>query len=149
MITKAIVEEVISPYEVRIRIPVIDRDSSSPLATKFENLNIAPVCTLPNCYPNIQVGDVVFVGFEDKTYYRAVVLGHLCRDAAYEAFPDMRVNSIEVKSHAELPSTTSIGDVTPEQLSYLQGLKDNIQLQLDDLKQSIAEITSKLDQGGN
>ena len=82
MITKAIVEEIVSPYQVKIRIPLLDRVESSPMSTNTSDLNTATICSLPNCYMNVQVGDVVFVGFEDNTYYKAVVLGHLCRQAA-------------------------------------------------------------------
>ena len=39
MITKAIVEEVISPYQVRVRVPILDRSKKSSLSTKTENLN--------------------------------------------------------------------------------------------------------------
>ena len=59
MITRAIVEEIVSPYQVKVRIPLLDRAESSPMSTKKEDLNIATICSLPNCYVNMQVGDVV------------------------------------------------------------------------------------------
>lgn len=135
MITKAIVEEIISPYQVRIRIPLFNRTVDSALATKTEELNIATICTLPNCYVNLQVGDVVFVGFEDNTTYRAVVLGHLSREAASSTCADLVLNSLIVNGSTQLSSSTSIGNVNSTELSCLQGVTDNIQRQLDSLKE--------------
>jgi hypothetical protein len=134
MITKAIVEEIISPYKVRVRIPLLDRPTHTPLSTKTQDLNTATICTLPNCYINLQVGDVVFVGFEDNTAYKAVVLGHLCKEAV-TTYADMILNTLEVNVAAKLPANTSIGNITATQLAYLEGLTDNIQGQLNSLKQ--------------
>ena len=102
MITKAIVEEIISPYEVRVRIPLIDRQDNTTLATKTEDLNIATICSLPNCYCNPQVGDVVFVGFEDNTYYKVVILGYLSREAMTPTYSDITFNNLVVKNKTEL-----------------------------------------------
>ena len=134
MITKAIVEEVLTPYQVRVRIPILDRVSSSELSTPTEELNIATICSLPNCYINVQKGDIVFVGFEDNTYRKAVILGHLSREACI-TYSDINLNSLVVNSEAKLPVTTHIGDVQPHQLAMLKGLTDNIQKQLDSLKE--------------
>lgn len=139
MITKAIVEEVLSPYQVRVRVPLLDRATHTPLATKTENLNVATICTLPNCYINVQVGDVVFVGFEDNTSYKAVILGHLSKEAT-TTYADMILNSLEVTTKTKLSSDTSIGDITPLEISYLHGLSDNIQNQIDSLKSDISRL---------
>lgn len=138
MITKAIVEEIISPYKVRVRIPLLNRTQDSPLSTKTENLNIATICSLPNCYVNLQVGDVVFVGFEDNTAYKAIVLGHLCREASGTSCADLILNRLTTNSSATLPSDTTIGSVQPTQLSYLKNLSADVQGQLD-LQQSLID----------
>ena len=148
MITKAIVEEIISPYQVKIRIPTLDKAEHSPLSTSAADLNTATICSLPNCYINVQVGDVVFVGFEDNTYYRAVILGHLCREAMSESYADVTFGNIAVRASAELPNDTRIGELSYEQLQALSGIKENIQKQIDSIKEDIAIIYEKLD-GGN
>lgn len=135
MITKAIVEEIISPYEVRVRIPLLDRQKNTTLSTKTEDLNIATICTLPNCYCNPQVGDIVFVGFEDNTYYRVVILGYLCKEAMTPTYSDITFNSLQVKSSASLPEETTIGNVTSSELAKLEGVRESIQKQLDNLKE--------------
>lgn len=148
MITRAIVEEIVSPYQVKIRIPLFDRAESSPMSRKKEDLNIATICSLPNCYVNIQVGDVVFVGFEDNTYYKAVVLGHLSREAMTETYADVTFGNLVSRATALLPQETTIGNVTPLEISRLSGVSENIQSQIDSLKQDIQAICDSL-YGGN
>ena len=146
MITKAIVEEVISPYQVRVRIPLLDGAASSTMSTPTNQLNIATICSLPNCYINPQVGDIVFVGFEDNTYYKAVVLGHLSREAMTHTYTDAKLNSLIVNSFVELPEQTNIGNVTNTEISYLSGASGNLQKQIDILKQQVdmlLEIVNK------
>lgn len=138
MITKGIVEEIISPYEVRVRIPILDRSPTSSIATSTENLNIATICALPNCYINLQVGDVVFVGFEDNTYYKAVILGHLCREASSTTYADLILGNLTVKDSVRL------GEVTQFEINQLIGVRDNLQNQIDNLSEKIDLIQQKL-----
>lgn len=146
MITKAFIEEIISPYEVKVRIPVLDRVTSSSLSTSKENLNVATICSLPNCYINPQVGDVVFVGFEDNTYYKAVILGHLSRQSMTNTYPDMNIRNLEVIASAKLGSDTSIGEVTPSNIQHLKNTKDNLQRQIDNLSERLEKIETMLNQ---
>lgn len=148
MITKAIVEEVLSPYKVKIRIPLFDRAESTALATDTKNLNTATICSLPNCYTNVQVGDVVFVGFEDNTYYKAVILGHLCCSAASNSYADATFGSLTAVRNAVMPKDTTIGNITSSEISCLSGVSENIQKQINDLKDQI-NLISQLQQGGS
>lgn len=142
MITKGIIEEIISPYEVRVRIPTLDKEANAIAATSTENLNIATICTLPNCYVNLQIGDVVFVGFEDNTYYKAVILGHLCREGYYNTHADVSLSNLVVNDSAKLPDTTKIGDVSSDEISCLKGVKDNIQKQIDMIMDMLENLTT-------
>lgn len=148
MITKAIVEEIVSPYQVKVRVPTLDRNSSSPLSTNSDNLNVATICSLPHCYINVQVGDVVFIAFEDNTYYRAVILGHLSREAMTNSYADVTFGNLTALASAQLPKDTYIGEVTSKDINCLVGVTANIQKQLDSLKEQINQITELL-QGGN
>lgn len=147
MITKAIVEEIVSPFQVKIRIPVLDGAKQSQMSTKTEDLNIATICSLPNCYINLQVGDIVFVGFEDNTYYKAVVLGHLSREAMSETYADVNFGSLNVHGSTNLSLDTQIGEVSSYDLQNLKGTSENIQKQLDAIKDELASIYKQL-QGG-
>ena len=137
MITKAVVEEIVSPYQVKVRIPLFDKSDSSAQSRNTEDLNIATICSLPNCYINLQVGDIVFVGFEDNTYYKAVVLGHLCRNIESETYADLILSSLNVNMSAKLPQDTTIGDITTSELSCLQGITENIQKQINDINSKL------------
>lgn len=142
MITKGIIEDIVSPYEVKVRIPLLDRSSTSSLSTATENLNSATICTLPNCYMNLQIGDIVFVGFEDNTYYKAVILGHLSREASTSTYVDLSMRNLTVLDSAKLPSSTSIGELTAEKIQDLIGLKDILQQQIDELLKRIEKLES-------
>lgn len=144
MITKAIVEEVISPYQVKIRVPLLDREGASPLSTSSDNLNVATICCLPNCYMNIQVGDVVFVAFEDNTYYKAVILGHLSRAAMTSTYADVHFRNLIVEDSATLPSNTCIGDVSMSDILSLKGTSENIQQQIDDIREQLNSLLDRL-----
>ena len=146
MITKGIVEEIISPNEVRVRIPIFDRARDTSMSTKNSDLTVASICSLPNCYNFVQVGDVVFVGFEDNTTYRAIILGHLLTNNEHNTSEmRMNLNKLCVEGEARLSSETSIGQVTSTELGMLAGLTDNIQKQLDLLNTKIELIEKMLE----
>ena len=144
MITKAIVEEVVSPYQVKVRIPLLNGISSSTISTPSDELNIATICSLPNCLTNLQVGDVVFIGFEDNTHHKAVVLGCLLKEARTTSYADLELNDLIVHGKTTLPIETSIGNVTPDNIRSLEGISDNIQQQLNLIKEQQDVLADQL-----
>ena len=141
MITKAIVEKVIDNYNIRIRVPSLDRTYQSSVYTNNEDLNVAIVCTLPGCDPNIKVGDVVFVSLEDTEEDRAVILGYLYRTKKTETLCDMLLSKLNVADVAVLPEDTTIGNVSSFELQQLSGIRGNVQLQLTQLQEQVARLT--------
>ncbi len=137
MITKGIVEELVDIYRIRVRIPLIDRTPQSSLHTSTENLNVALVCTLPGCDPNIKPGDVVFVAIDDTLEQEAIILGYLYRSKDTETYCDLVLNELTVKSKVTLPFETYIGNTTGKDISNLSGTRDNVQKQLDELKKQV------------
>ena len=78
MITKAIIEQITDDgYHFRVRIPILHKIEDAPGATPFKELPIALMCYAPGCKPNLSVGDVVYVGFENNQYSEPVILGML------------------------------------------------------------------------
>ena len=144
MITKAIIEELVSPYEVKVRIPIFDSVSSAAFSTKSENLHVATICSLPNCYVNLQVGDIVFIAFENATYDDVVVLGHLSREAMTKTYADITLRSLLVNDCAKLPTDTFIGSLTPAEISCLTGITSNIQKQISTLRDKQDRIFAKV-----
>lgn len=141
MITKAIVEKVIDNYNIRIRVPSLDRTYQSSVYTNNEDLNVAIVCTLPGCDPNIKVGDVVFVSLEDTEEDRAVILGYLYRTKKTETLCDMLLSKLNVADAAVLPEDTTIGNVSSFELQQLSGIRGNVQLQITQLQEQVAKLT--------
>ena len=144
MITKAIVEAVLTPHQVKIRIPLFDRSNDESLSTKLEYLHTATICTLPQCYLNVQVGDVVFVGFEDNKLYKPVILGHLSREADNPTYMNVTFNNLVANGAVSLPPNTTIGDVSAEELANLHGVRNDIQAQIDMLKTNQEKIMQAL-----
>ena len=112
------------------------------MATSKEDLNIATICTLPCCYINVQVGDIVFVGFEDYTYRKVVILGHLSMSGC-KTYADMNVNNLTAVGNVQLPVHTTIGSVNSKELSALSGVRDNLQKQIDSIIQRIDTLHGK------
>lgn len=134
MITRAIVEYVLSPYEVKVKIPIFD---GAEVKTDKKDLTTATICSLPNCCMNVQVGDIVFIGFEDNTYHKAVILGHLSRELMQSTYSDVSFGRLDCFSCANLPYDTKIGEVSSKDISCLKGLKGNVQSQLDILEAQV------------
>ena len=139
MITKAIVEEKINQYQYRVRIPIFDRVNDSPQHTDFKDLAIATVSTPRGINNNIQVGDVVFVGFEDNNASQPIILGHLYREQlTKEDQSFLNISQINVSGHAQLPLSTRIDNLNI--YDEIVSLESTI----EDLKSTINELNLKI-----
>lgn len=141
MVTKAIVEQLIDPYRVRVRIPSIDRTLQSSVHTETERLNVALICTLPGCDPNIKVGDVVFVAFDDYSENQVVIIGYLYSQYKETPLCNLALQSLTVSDNSTLPYNTFIGEVTPDEIRALHGAKYNLQEQIDALSSQLKLLT--------
>lgn len=130
MITKAIISELVSKYQVRVRIPIYDKAESSSTATPNDQLSIATICVQPGIFPNYRVGDVVWVDFEMDILSQPIVMGLLYREGISSTLPDVSANIVTAKSGATLPAGTSIGNVSPSNIKALEGVNGSIQEQL-------------------
>lgn len=139
MIAKAIVEEVIDKYNIRVRIPSIDRTYQSNVRVESSDLDIAVICTLPGCDPNIKVGDIVIVA-SDAAEEDTIVLGHLYRTKKTETLCDMLLSKLTVVNSSTLPTNTTIGNVSAFELQQLSGVTGNIQQQLNYLAEQLVTL---------
>lgn len=106
MITKAIIEQITDDgYHFRVRIPILHKIEDAPGATPFKELPIALMCYAPGCKPNLSVGDVVYVGFENNQYSEPVILGMLFNENYIESSASIRADSIDASVNVNLPST--------------------------------------------
>lgn len=144
MITKGIVEDIIDTYQVRVRLPIFDKIDGAKNATKNEDLSIGTVCCLPNSSYQVNVGDVVFVGFEDNDISKPIILGQLYRDVDSNTLMTLVLGTLETKTSTVLSENTTIGDVSANEIKCLSGIKTNIQQQLNSIIEDISKIKEKL-----
>lgn len=148
MITRAIIEQKINEYQYRVRIPIFDKSASAPLSTNLKDLCIAVASMPKGVYNSLQEGDVVLVGFEDNDAGNPVILGHLYREALnnIQSFPTVIADVLQVNNQVNLPTNTTIGTIDYNSLFSLDGIKENIQSQIDNLTKKVDNLTKKVSQ---
>ena len=144
MITKAYIQEVLSPHSVKVRIPILNKIEDVNGATPNSELPTAAICTLPNMITDAHAGDIVIVGFEENSTSKPIVLGHLSTHRESNSLTDIKTNNLEVKGDTILGGHTQIGDVTPENIECLKYQKDNINIKFQTIDTSIAKINSDI-----
>ena len=147
MIMQAIVEKINTDGTCYINIPNYSKSSSLNKNAITNTGYIARFCTLANCAPDVHIGDRVYVGFLNNNSGEPIILGHMYfqnpddsakTTSAYNAmFSDLEVNSTTT-----LPASTTIGNISSTEIKYLEGLRANIQKQLDILSEKINSIIS-------
>lgn len=144
MITKGIVVEVINNYQAKVRLPIFNSIASSKEGTPDSQLNIATICSLPNCNNVVQKEDIVFVGFEDNDISKPIILGHLNRENMGETYSSLDLTNFKTVGTTTLSSDTNIGDVKANEIGCLKGLQGNIQTQLNNTKNLLNNKVDKI-----
>lgn len=139
MIRRAIVEQVVSPFRVRVRIPEVDRAKKSSQHIPTEELEELTVCVPAGWHPNFQVGDIVIVSYDAFSPDESVVIGFLYKESL-SSVSEAELSQLVVNDFATLPINTTIGEVTSTQIQYLSGVQDNIQKQLNSLQEQIDQL---------
>ena len=143
MITKAIIEKIVSNRSYQVRIPIFDKVQSASLSNN--SLQTAYVSSQLNNGMNLSIGDIVFVDFEDNSYFNPVIVGILYSQDNTKSIPDVEFNSLKVSNNAAFSKDTYMGDsITYENIVCLKNSEKNIQLQLDELLNSLEEYRDKL-----
>jgi hypothetical protein len=151
MVTRAIVDEVISNEELRVSIAaygeVIEEDGEPDLSTS----QIARINSVPGFVPNFKKGDSVFVCIEDNDLGKPIVMGKLLTnncDINSVGISNAKLSSLIVVGSTTLGSDTHIGEVSSEHIKCLSGATSNIQKNLDsiwgDRDRILKTVTGKL-----
>lgn len=143
MITKAYIEEIEDNYTVKVRIPIFNKSRESSDCTPTSELNKAYFLTLPNLRITPQIGDTVIVGFENNDRSKPVILGFLYCNKKEESISDTILHSLVVDGEAVLPSNTSIGGISSKQISFLSNLREDVQIQIDQILYRLTTLESK------
>lgn len=141
---RGIVEQVVDTYHVRVRMPRLNKLSTSVGATPTNELSVATLCTVPGCSPNLRQGDIVYIDFEDDDEGVPIVVGMLFNERGKSTYTDYNMNSLKVNVNAELPGDTSIGQVSKDSIACLQGLQENVQLFIESCKDMQQQIQQSI-----
>lgn len=140
MITKGIIEEILSPYSARVRLPIFDSIKDAQNSVSTGNLRVASICSLPNCTNLLGIGDIVFVGFEDDDLGKPVILGNLVKEQPSTANPSINSYALNIDNSVNLPGTVSINNTDNIDLTQLIGLKCNVQAALNQITANISDM---------
>lgn len=137
MVTKALIEKVLSKNEIKIRIPVLDKIETSDISVPYDLLPTATICSLPNFSYNLKQGDIVYVEFEDNDMGKPVILG-LQKNSTTKI--DGFSQSLSVSGLSKIANIVSIGNIKSSEILFLDGLDRNVKDSLDEYKKQAEEI---------
>lgn len=113
--------------------------------TPNSELPVAEICTLPSCFLNPRLGDVVWVAFENGEEGKPVVIGYMQGEYNTETTVDLTVGTLTINGQVKLPATTTIGSVTSESIQSLYGVSENLQDQVNTLQVIIDQLVAPQD----
>ena len=158
--TRAIVEGMVDDFHYRVRIPILNKIAQAVGATPVDELAIATLAVPPGISPKFRSGNVVFVEFEEGDTSKPVICGALFNTLDSQTVSDAKFDSLTVNVNTVLPRDTCIGDVTDDNIAFLEGLSTNVQYeidknraehkefqrQIDEINQNIDEIEQNIDE---
>ena len=131
MVTKGKILEIISDKEVKIEVPAFGLIEEMEGESEVNEMPVARICTVPGCLPNFAVGDVILICIEDNDLSAPMIMGRLIPDDESLGTSNATFQTLAVEKDTTLSKDTTIGDVTPENISYLEGVTSHIQAQFD------------------
>ena len=138
MITKGIIVQLPEPGDniYKVRVPIFEQPTNSEAnKTQQDNLGStilnATSCVASGLSSGYKINDIVFIGFENNKYQKAIILGKLyLADSDTKENNYYNISNLNVNGTATLPSNTKLGTITVEDLNNLIAqvnlLKDEI-----------------------
>ena len=144
--TRAIVEGMVDDFHYRVRIPILNKIAQAVGATPVDELAIATLAVPPGVSPKFRSGNVVFVEFEEGDTSKPVICGALFNTLDSQTVSDAKFDSLTVNVNTVLPRDTHIGDVTDDNIAFLEGLSTNVQYEIDKNKAEHKEFQRQIDE---
>lgn len=144
--TRAIVEGMVDDFHYRVRIPILNKIAQAVGATPVDELAIATLAVPPGISPKFRSGNVVFVEFEEGDTSKPVICGALFNTLDSQTVSDAKFDSLTVNVNTVLPRDTHIGDVTDDNIAFLEGLSTNVQYEIDKNKAQHKEFQRQIDE---
>lgn len=142
ILTKAYIKEL--PNEssnfFKVEVPLMSDN------TQNDAIFDALLCSDPANYNGYNVGDAVFVHFEDQRYNDCVILGKLFTEIPEENNAYVLTNELKVTGFASLPASTKIGDYTAGDITNLYNATLNSgkgEVDEEDLKQYVQWVNTQ------
>jgi len=144
MVTKAIIESIEDIYSVKVRIPILDSGAEYTDATTYNNLSEAVICTLPRASFIPEVGDIVFVAFEDNDKGKPIIIGCLFKESGNTSQINITANNLIIDGKTTLNNDFKVGDIDYNQIKYLEGLRQNVQTTFENIDERLKKLEETL-----
>lgn len=144
MITKAYIQEVLTPYSVRVRIPLYHKIENVNGSTRQELLPIAYISAPPNVKIDPKVGDVVIVTFEEENLSKPIVIGYLYSNKDTTSTINIECENLTSTGETILGKNTLIGDIKYENIACLKNMTENISDSIRIMQSDISKEISNL-----
>lgn len=126
MITKAIVKKLCTNNDnhFSVYIPLLRKANADESDATLQ----ATLMSIPGLENTLNVGDVVYVSFEDDNYNTPIILGNLYikQKDKKDITTTLTTKSLEVTEVNKSPSNTIIGDINVEKLQKALGVLEDI-----------------------
>lgn len=136
MLNKGILERVNG--ELRVRVLENSGEKGTAGASVSEDLPTTLFVYRKGVGGEYQEGDAVIVGYEKDDISRPVVIGRFLEDNAGGGVK-IESGTLTIDQKATLPQNTTIGSVKAREIGMLQGLKGNIQAQINNVTRLIGQ----------
>lgn len=115
MITKAIIQQLNTNEDnhFKVYIPLLRKANNS----KEDAVLSATALSISGIINNFQIGDVVFVAFEDSSYEKPIILGKLLKNGEEDITTKIICSSLKVLEKTSLSYNTSIDTLNMQDVS--------------------------------
>mgnify|MGYP003318749230 CR=1 FL=1 len=132
MITKAYIKgKVANSNKYSVRVPLFENS-----LIRQQYIMEATLITTPGTYNSYNIGDVVYVSFEEDSYEKCVILGLMSKEGIEDNEPRgySLVNTLKVSNKVTLPKNTKIVDIDYDTLKQLINRVQNLEDEVKELR---------------